>query len=506
MNQAIRSSWVVAAALFALILGSVTYVQFFAVDSLRTNDWNSRSLEQSYCNERGAILVGGQAIAQSVPSPADDSCKFTRKYVDPEVYAGLTGYYSKNFGSTALEASLDEPLTGQAPELFYDQISQILTGSQPKGSSVELTIDPKIQKLAYSMIPKGVTGSIVVMNPKTGAIIAMVSTPSYDTNLMASHNPNQVAKNFDQLTQSAQYKDFQQNGNMYGSAAYKRTYSPGSVFKLVDTAAALASGKYNKDSVLPNPARLNIPGDPVGLPNYVSGGCSARTQADFGFALEQSCNTPFAGIALDLGQQAITEQAAKFGFNDPNVNIANNSNVNTKAPTSKFPGGPGGQLGPAELARSAVGQQDVQATPLEVAMMTSAIANGGVQMKPNIIQGVRTPDLKPVTSFDFKPEVLRQSTTPEIAKQLTEWMTGVVDNGIAGGAKVPGIEVAGKTGTAETVTDIPDSSKNSWFTGFAPANDPQVVVSIMVQGQDILTSNTLTSPNAAKLIKAVLNK
>ncbi|NYE95867.1 peptidoglycan glycosyltransferase [Psychromicrobium silvestre] len=496
MNQAIRSSWVVAVVLFALILGAVTYVQFFAVDDLRGNAWNSRSLEQTYCNERGAILVDGQAIAQSVPTPSSDSCKFVRQYIDPTVYAGLTGFYSSQYGASGIEKSMDEQLTGQAPELFYDQIAQILTGSQPKGSAVELTINSKIQKLAASMIPNGVTGSIVVMNPKTGEIIAMVSTPSYDTNLMASHNLTQVDQNFAKLTK-------QTGINMYGSSAYAQRYSPGSVFKLVDTAAALASGKYNKDSVMPNPQVLSIPGDPLGLPNYVSGGCSARSQADFAFALEQSCNTPFAGIALKLGEQAITDQATKFGFNDPNLMIENNK---TKVQTSVFPGGDGSPLGAAELARSSVGQQDVQATPLEVAMMTAAIANGGTQMKPNIIKGVRTPDLKPVSAFDFKPEVLRQSTTPEIAKQLTEWMTGVVDNGIASGAAVPGIKVAGKTGTAETVTDTPVSSKNSWFTGFAPANDPQVVVTIMVQGQDILTSNTLTSPNASKLFQAVLNK
>jgi len=491
VNQAIRSSWVVAVALFALILGSVTYVQFFAVDSLKNNPLNNRVISQNYCNERGPILVGGQAIAQSVPS--GDSCKFVRQYTDGALYAGLTGFFSRDHGSSGLENEMNNVLVGDSPDQFFDRVGQILSGAQPKGSSVELTIDPAIQKMAYDMLPDGVQGSIVVLNPKTGAIIAMVSKPSYDTNLLAGHDFAAVNSNYQQLVNVPQI-------NMYGSRAYRDTYYPGSIFKLVDTAAALASGKYNKDSVLPNPAVLNFPGTTVGLPNYTSGGCAARTQADFAFALAQSCNTPFASIAADLGQQAITDQATKFGFNDSSLRLP------SPVVRSVFPNQENSTLDPASLARSAIGQQDVRATPLEVAMMTAAIANGGTQMKPNLIQAVRTPDLKPITKYDFKPEVLRQSTTPEIAQQITQWMQGVVDNGIGKAAAVPGIPVAGKTGTAESDPTIPDSVKNSWFTGFAPANDPQVVVSIMVQGANILDSNKLTSPNASKLFEAVLKK
>lgn len=491
MNQAIRSSWVVAVALFALILGSVTYVQFFAVDTLKADSLNNRVILQNYCNERGPILVGGQAISQSVPT--GDSCKFVRQYTDGPIYAGLTGFFSRDYGSSGLENVMNDVLVGESPDQFFDRIGQILSGAQPKGSSVELTVDPAIQKMAYDMIPDGVQGSIVVMNPKTGAIIAMVSKPSYDPNLLSSHNFAQVTQSYQQLVNVPQI-------NMFGSRAYRDTYYPGSVFKIIDTAAALASGKYNKDSVLPNPAVLNFPGTTVGLPNYVSGGCAARSQANFAFALAQSCNTPFASIAADLGQQAITDQATKFGFNDPNLKIP------SPVEPSVFPNKTNSTLDPASLARSAIGQQDVRATPLEIAMMTAAIANGGTQMKPDLIQAVRTPDLKPIAKYDFKPEVLRQSTTPEIAQQITQWMQGVVDNGIGKAAAVPGIPVAGKTGTAESDPSIPDSVKNSWFTGFAPANDPQVVVSIVVQGTNIFESNQLTSPNASKLFEAVLNK
>ncbi len=486
MNQAIRSSWVVAVALFALVLGSITYVQFFAADELKNNDLNSRALIEQFCNDRGAILVGGQPIAESVPSP--DKCKFQRVYHQGELYAGLTGFFSQDYGQYGIEKAENPQLTGETADAFYDKVVSLLSGAQPKGRSVELTIDPAIQQLAYNMIPDGQKGSIVVMNPKTGAIIAMVSKPSYDTNLLASHDPTSVAESYNKLLGI-------DGINMFGSSAYTKLYSPGSVFKLVDTAAALASGKYNKDSVLANPQELTFPGTDATLPNYVNGGCAARTQADFSFVLEQSCNTPFAQIALDLGQDAITEQAKKFGFNDDSLYFPD------KVTASKFPGSKG-QLGPAELARSAVGQQDVQATPLEIAMMTAAIANGGTQMKPNLVKTIRTPDLKPVQ--ELAPEVLRQSTTPEIAQQITDWMTNVVDKGIAHAASVPGIEVAGKTGTAEGIPGVVNN--NAWFTGFAPAQDPQVVVSIVMSNVDIATGAQLTSPNASKLIEAVLKK
>lgn len=485
MNQAIRSTWIAAIALFALIFGSITYVQFFAVDDLKNNAWNNRALLQDFCNDRGAILVGGQPIAQSVQTTNGETCKYQRQYEDPMLYSGITGFFSRNYGQTGLEDKMQADLTGNTDQLFYDRVVSLFLGNQPKGASVELTIDPKIQALAYNLIPDGQRGSIVVMNPKTGNIIAMVSKPSYDTNLMASHNDAAVAKSWNQL------KDIP-GISLYNSSATGNLYSPGSVFKLVDTAAALASGKYNKDSVLPNPAELPLPGTNVSLPNYRSGGCYARTEADFAFALEQSCNTPFASIALDLGQDAIAEQAKKFGFGQDA-----GDQLKLDYTKSIFPS----NLDKAALAQSAVGQRDVRATPLQIAMMTAAIANNGVQMKPNLIKAVRGPDLRPYD--EPKPEVLRTSTTPEVARQITSWMTDVVDKGIASGAQVPGVQVAGKTGTAELGAG---GQNNSWFTGFAPANDPQVVVSIVMQDVDITTGAQLTSPNAKKIIEAVLNK
>src|SRR6476661_6296277 len=200
-------------------------------------------------------------------------------------------------------------LAGNSDQLFLDRVGQLFLGNQPKGASVELTIDPQIQQLAYSLIPDGQRGSIVVTNPKTGAILAMASKPSYDPNLIATQNPTAEAANINELLK---VPGINLNQNVSGPTG--ELLAPGSVFKLVTTAAALNSGKYNKDSELPNPAQMPFPGIAYTLPNYAGGNCYTRNTASFAFALQQSCNTPFASIALDLGRDAIAEQATKFGF------------------------------------------------------------------------------------------------------------------------------------------------------------------------------------------------
>ncbi len=484
MNQAIRNAWIAAIAMFALLFGALSYVQVIGADELQANAWNKRAILQNYCNDRGAIIVGGTPIAQSVAG--SETCKYQRSYTQPELYAGITGYFSKNYGLTGLERSMDGQLAGSSDQLFLDRIGQLFLGNQPKGASVELTIDPELQKLAYDLIPDGQRGSIVVTNPKTGAILAMVSKPSYDPNLIATQDPEAEAANFTELNKVPGI-----NLNQSVSGPTGELLAPGSVFKLVGTAAALSSGKYNKDSDLPNPAEMTFPGIQYTLPNYAGGSCYTRNTASFAFALQQSCNTPFASIALDLGESAMAEQAAKFGFGEELGDQLKLDYARSVFPTD---------LDQAGLAQSAIGQRDVRATPLQINLMTAAIANGGVQMQPNLIKAVRSPDLR--TLSEPSPKPLRTSTTPEIASQITEWMTSVVSDGIGRGAAVRGVEVAGKTGTAELGTGL----NNSWFTGFAPANDPQVAVTVVIEGVDITTGAQLTSPNAKKIFEAVLNK
>lgn len=472
--------------MFALIFGAISYVQVIGADELKANPWNQRAVLQSFCNDRGAIVVGGSPVAESVES-GSETCAFQRTYPQPELYAGITGYFSQNFGATGLEQSMGGELAGNSDQLFLDRVGQLFLGNQPKGASVELTIDPEIQQLAYSLIPDGQRGSIVVTNPKTGAILAMVSKPSYDPNLVATQDLAAAAASMNELVK---VPGINLNPNVSGPTG--ELLAPGSVFKLVDTAAALASGKYNKDSELPNPAELPFEGIQYRLPNYAGGNCYTRDTASFAFALQQSCNTPFASIALDLGRDAIADQAEKFGFGQ---DMGDQLKLDY-ASGNTFPDdldGPG-------LAQSVIGQKDVRATPLQVAMMTAAIANDGVQMQPNLIKTLRSPDLRVID--EPQPKQLRTSTTPAIANQITEWMVSAVSEGIANRAGVPGVQVAGKTGTAE----LGNGTNNSWFTGFAPANNPQVGVTIVMEGVDINTGAQLTSPNAKRIFEAVLNK
>lgn len=464
--------------MFALILGSVTYVQFFAADELQANDWNNRQLYQRFGSDRGSILVDGEQIAFSQPS--NDQFNYQRVYEPGGMYAHLTGYFSLVYGATALEDVMGEELSGEASQLFIDKAMSMLSGNQPKGYSVGLTIDPQVQQLAYDVLGDQ-SGAVVVMDPQNGDILAMASTPTYDPNQLAGHDTSQVVENYEQITSADQ-------NPLFNRAIEGDLYAPGSVFKLIDTVAALESDQYSPDSTLPNPTEMEFGG--YSLPNYTQGGCAAQTEASFEFALQQSCNTPFASIALELGGERIRQEAQEFGFGEQ-------MSIPLRVTPSVFPEG----LEGPELAQSAIGQRDVRVTPLQIAMMSAAMANDGQIMKPQLIETVRSPDLEPVSSPE--PEVLSTPTSPEIANQITDWMVGVVDEGIGSSAAIPGVEVAGKTGTAELATP---GQNNSWFTGFAPADDPQAVVSVVVSDVDVQTGGQIVGPGAKRLLEAVLNQ
>lgn len=480
MNKAIRRAWIAASCVFVLLLGTLTYIQFFDAKSLQANAWNSRTLYESYGSQRGSIVVNGVDIASSVES--NDGYAFQRTYSAPELYAGITGYYSSIYGATGLESAMNEQLSGNSDAQFYDRLAQMFTGGSSQGASVELTIDPELQQLAYTLLD-GHKGAIVALNPKTGEILAMVSTPSYDPNALSSHNSESVL---------AQYATLNEDSNhpLYNRAIAGDTYAPGSTFKIIDAVAALESGKYDTNSVIDNPQNLTLPNTNVTLPNYVGGQCSTQTTATIEWALAQSCNTPFAQIAMDLGEDTIAQTAKNFGYGQ-------DLRIPLPVSQSVFPT----NMEESQLAQAAIGQYDVKTTPLQVAMMSAAIANDGVQMKPNLIRSVKSHNLSSL--YEFSAEELKRSTSADVANQVTDWMVNDVDNGIASAASVNGVKVAGKTGTAE----IGDSGlNNSWFTGFAPADDPQVAIAVVYEGVDVTIGAQLAAPAGKQLFEAVLKK
>lgn len=481
MNRAIRHTWMASVAVFTVLVLALTYVQFFAARTLEAHPWNNRSLYDQFGADRGAILVDGDPKASSVPS--DDDFEYQRVYEDPLMYGHLTGYFSLVYGATGLEAALGEELSGAADEQFYDRVVSMFSGDQPTGASVELTIDPVLQQQAYELL-QGRKGSIVALDPETGAILAMVSSPGYDPNELASHDSASVIAAAERLNADAQ-------APLVNRAIAGDLYSPASTFKIIDTVAALESGDYTTDTLIPNPQELLLPGTDVTLPNYLGGGCTARAEADLEFALEQSCNTPFASIALALGEDAIRRTAQNFGYGQP-------LSIPLQVTPSIFPE----ELTEAELALSSIGQFDVRTTPLQVAMTSATIANDGVMMRPQLVETVRSADLSVIE--EFNPEQLRRSTSAEVANTVTELMVEVVDDGIARGAALPGVEVAGKTGTAEIGSE--DGLNDSWFTGFAPADDPRIAVAVVLEDVDLATGGTLTTTSARQLFEAVLNQ
>lgn len=479
MDRAIRRMWMSAACVFVLLMGTLSYIQFFDSKTLMNNQWNSRALYDNYGSARGSIVVDGTEIASSVKS--DDEYNYQRVYNHPLKYAALTGYFSTIYGATGLEAAMDKELAGTSDSQFYDRVAQLFSGSSAQGASVELTINSKLQDIAYNAL-QGRKGAVVALNPKTGEILAMASSPSYDPNLLSSHTSSSVLANYQALTSD-------EDSPLFNRAIAGNTYSPGSTFKIIDAVAALESGKYNASSVIANPAQLPLPGTNISLPSYTGGQCSTRTQATIEWALAQSCNTPFAQIAMDLGQERIAKTAENFGYGQ-------DLKIPLTVSKSSFPS----NLTQSQLAQSAIGQYDVKTTPLQVAMTSAAIANGGVQMKPNLIRSVKTSNLS--TLQEFSPEKLRTSTSPEIANQVKQWMVNAVDNGIARNAGVSGVKVAGKTGTAETTAGL----NNSWFTGFAPADDPQIAIAVVYEDIDVATGAQLATSTSKQLFEAVLNK
>lgn len=480
VNRAIRRAWIASACVFVMLLGTLTYIQFFDAKALQANAWNSRTLYENYGSQRGSIVVDGVEIASSVES--SDGYAFKRVYSQPEVYAGVTGYFSSIYGATGLESAMNDQLSGKSDAQFYDRLAQVFTGSAAAGASVELTLDAELQQLAYNLL-KGHKGSIVAMDPKTGEILAMVSTPSYDPNLLSSHQSQSVLAEYAALNEDAAHP-------LYNRAIAGDTYAPGSTFKIIDAVAALESGQYDAESVIPNPQNLPLPNTTVSLPNYVNGQCSTRIEATIEWALAQSCNTPFAQIAMDLGEEKLTEVASRFGYGqDLSIPLAVSRSV---FPTN---------MEDSQLAQASIGQYDVKTTPLQVAMMSSAIANDGVQMKPNLVRSVKSHNLSSL--YEFSAEELRRSTSADVARQVKEWMVTGVRDGIASRAAVEGVEVAGKTGTAE----IGDTGlNNSWFTGFAPADDPQIAVAVVYEGVDVTTGAQLAAPAGKQLFEAVLNR
>ena len=486
MNTPIRRLSVVIAALFTALLVASTVVQFTQAKSLGAMASNKRTLLDSYSRERGSIIVGGQAVAKSVP--VQDQYRFLRTYPQDKLYAQTTGFYSYAVGAPyGLEHASDDLLSGDADTLFVRRVTDLITGRKTSGATIELTIDPKAQAAADKALGDN-KGAVVALDPKTGAILAMVSHPSYDPNPLSSHDLNKASKAWQALSTD---KD-----KAYLNRTINGVYPPGSTFKVVTAAAALESGVVSdENSTVPGPPELDLPLTSTNLPNEDGRACGPGNETTLIHALEISCNTAFGSLGLELGGEKIRAQAAKFGFGDA-------LQIPMRVSVSSVPA----DLNAPQAAQAAIGQYDVRATPLQMAMVAAGIANQGSVMTPYLIQSVRSANLDIIESTP-DPVELSQAVSEQTASTLTKMMVSVVDHGSGARAQIDGVEVAGKTGTAQ---HDPGKPPHAWFISFAPATDPKVAVAVVVEDGGVTGSEIgggrVAAPIARDVMEAVLSR
>ena len=479
MNPAIRRLSVVVLVMFLALMASATYVQFLHADSLNADPRNRRTLYREYGTFRGPIVVDGQAIASS--TPVNDPFGYQRTYKDGALYAPVTGFYSVTYGRTGIEAAENSLLNGSDNSLFWTRLGDLLAGKEQRGASVELTIRSELQKVAADALGAQ-RGAVVAMDPRTGEILAMVSSPSFDPNRLAGHTTADVAANYQAYLK-------QPGDPLVNRAIAGDTYAPGSVFKLITAAAAIDAG-YAPDTPVNAPDELALPQTSTTIQNFGGESCGPTPTPTFQYALEHSCNTPFADLAMKLGWPAIAAKAEAFGWGDKLT-------IPMKVTPSRLPAAPDA----AETAMSGIGQFDVRATPLQIAMVGSAIANDGVLMKPYLVADTRDSTLALLSVAH--PETYGTPMTPEAAHTLRDMMVGVVDEGTGAAAKIPGVTVAGKTGTAQSGTG---EAPHAWFVAFAPADHPVVVVAVVVENGGNAGSEATGGKVAAPIARAVILK
>jgi peptidoglycan glycosyltransferase len=477
VNAPLRRVAISVLVLFTLLILNVNYIQVVRSDDLRSRTSNTRVLAAQYDRERGAIVVEGTAVAESVPT--DGRLKYLRQYPQGELYAAVTGYHSLIYNNSQLERVENDVLAGSDGRLALRRLADMFTGRDPAGGDVVLTLDPAVQEAAMAGL-EGVTGAVVALDPDTGAILGMASTPTYDPTLLSSHDPAAIRAYWEEL--EAAERDPRLNRGIGDN------YPPGSLFKVIVAAAALEDG-LTPESVVPAPEEFPLPDSSRTIPNFGGSACSPSGEQSLIDALTISCNTAFAALGIELGEDRVREMAEAFGLDGEGFEI----------PLQVAPSGIGGIVDDAALAQTAIGQRDVRMTPLQAAMIAATVANDGVLMKPYLVDQVQAPDLTVIDSTE--PEVWREPISEEVANQLTEMMTSVVAEGSGRAARIAGVQVAGKTGTAQVSPDVAD---HTWFMGFAPADDPQIAVAVFVANGGG-TGGERSAPIARQVIQAYLD-
>ncbi|RSS84483.1 penicillin-binding protein 2 [Streptomyces sp. WAC06614] len=482
MNKPLRRIAIFCGLLILALLVRTNWLQYVQAEELATRKENRRVQIAQYGTERGNIIVEGQPITGSQAVDGSDY-KYKRTYLDGRLWAPVTGFASQAFGSTQLESLEDGILTGNDDRLFFDRTIGMFTGEKKQGGNVVTTLKAAAQKAAYEGLGDK-KGAVAAIDPRTGAILALVSTPSYDPSAFAG-NSKTDEKAWVELKDSP-------DKNLV-NRALRETYPPGSTFKVVTAAAALEHGvvsDINAPTDTPEPYLL--PKTRTPLPNQ-HGGCE---KASLNEALKVSCNTVFANIADKVTRDKMVETAEKFGFNNGKIDTPVRAFASVYDKNMDAPGN----------ALSGIGQFNTAATPLQMAMVAAAIANDGKLMKPYMVDQLTAPNLDVIEKTE--PQEMSRPLSAANAQKVQQMMVNVVETGTGTKAKIPGVTVGGKTGTAQHGEK---NKKNpyAWFISYAKTDKGSpVAVAVVIEDSDAdredISGGGLAAPVAKKVMQAVL--
>ncbi|MQY12704.1 Penicillin-binding protein A [Streptomyces sp. RB5] len=484
MNKPLRRVAIFAGLLVLALLARVNWLQFVQGEELSTHKDNRRVAIGRYAIPRGDIIVGDKSVTGHAETTGSDF-KFKRTWKDGPLWAPVTGYASQAFGANQLEEINDGILTGTDDRLFFDRTIDMITGEERQGGDVVTTINADAQRAAYNGL-KGKKGAAVAIDPKTGAILALVSTPSYD--------PSSFAGNSDKDSEAWTKLNSDKNKPML-NRALRETYPPGSTFKVVTAAAALENGTYDIDqNTHSDPVHYKLPlTTDSWLPNPIAGKCG---NASMEVGLQWSCNTVFAKVSDEVGNKAMIEQAEKFGFNEEQF-------VPIRSAESVYP-----EMDRPQNALGGIGQSSVRATPLQMAMVAAAVANDGKLMKPYLVDKLLAPNLDTIERTE--PQELREAVSEETARKLQQGMETVVRDGTGAPVQLTNATVGGKTGTAQH-GDKNEALPYAWMITYAKGeNGKDVAVAVVVEDgsadREQISGSGIAGPIAKSVMQAIVGK
>lgn len=474
MNARIRRLGIVLLLLFGALLANLTWLQVVRADHYANAPGNTRVATRDFAKPRGTIQsADGVVVAQSVPT--EGGFGRLRQYPEGPLFAHITGYFSFTFGTDGVERTANGDLTGR--QLPIRRLRDVVSDRDRTGN-VTLTVSKRLQQVARDALGDR-KGAVVALDPTTGAVLALWGNPTYDPNPLSAHDQNAVRESWESLQADP--------GKPMLPRSYRERYAPGSTFKVITAAAALEKKPELTDKNYPALRTLDLPQTDKDLPNFGNNLCGGNIAE----LLRVSCNTGFAQVGMDLGAEDLAGVAADFGFRSrPPIDLP-------AAATSVFPEAGAFDRNIPALAQSAIGQQDVSATPLQIALVAAAIANGGTVMEPYVIAEVRDSEGEVVRTTE--PTPWKRAVNPSVAEAVKAMMVEVVRTGTGTRAQMPGVTVAAKTGTAQTVGD----NAHAWMTAFAPAEAPRVAVAVIVESQPGL-GDVSGGGTAGPIAKAVL--